>query len=227
MNAHMNRHFIPCLLLGIVGLGFLGAASGNRYDIASPLDGSRPQRFKNEGPRDSVTATGYITVTTPSGEYITDRREVTSLSAHTYEIEGGMRVWEVTLSERSANTIRWYYTKALPVEPVTAGSPSDEGTGGKLDTLDGKKSKAAPAANADPESKLKVPVRKSYPGTTHAHTVEFRTTSLQQLDELYAYLCLMVYGWSPKHERPVEARKIYPFTLEEPAWGDWDNEKDH
>lgn len=220
----MSKQLIPCLLLATVGLCFLGSTFTGKYGLKSPDPGIRPQALKNP----IVSVNGVISVTTPGGEYIIDRRDVMSISAHTYEIDGGMRVWEVTLSERSPNTIRWYFTKLLPTESVTVGSPSDEGTGGKLDTLDGKGTNAPPSKQEkEKESKLIVPVRKSYPSSTHAHTIEYRVRTLEQLDEIYAYFCLMVYGWSPKHERPPEDRAIYPHDIKDPAWNDWDNENDH
>ncbi len=219
----MNKQLIPCLLLGTVGLCFLGAASSGYRNSYEHLEaGIRPLPVKNL----DVSEAGYISVTTPGGEYIVDRRDVSSLSAHNYEIDGGMRVWELTVSERSANTVRFYYTKAIPTEPVKGGNPDQEGVGGKLDSLDGKDAKASPGKK-DTESTLKVPVRKSYPATTHAHTIEFRVGTLEELDEVYAYFCLMVYGWSPRQERAESARTLHPLILKSPPWSDWDNKDEH
>ena len=141
-----------------------------------------------------------------------------SVSCLTYELAGGMRVWEVTVSERSSNTVRFYYSRPVVTPPATAGRPSDEGTGGKLDTLDGKSSaKPGASPSAAPESTLLAPVRKNYPETTCAHTIEFRVSDLPELDGIYSYLTLMVYGWSPKVERPPSARRLRGWTLSSPA----------
>lgn len=208
----------PLLYLGLAvsGLLFMGAQplDSNQIEMR-PL---RPHPIKNI----DVPEAGYLVVTTPGGEWIADRRDVMSVSCHTYELAGGMRVWEVTVSERSSNTVRFYYSKPIETKPASAGSPADEGTGGKLDTLDGK-STAKPAATQAPvkETTLLAPVRKNYPETTHAHTIEFRVADIAELDGIYSYLTLMVYGWSPKAERPPSARKLRIHEVS-PRWHDWD-----
>ncbi len=212
----MNRKILPYLGLALIGLFFLGATdplANTRF-----VSAFRPQPSQN---LPNVPGAGYLVVTTAGGEWICDRRDVMSVSCHTYELAGSVRVWEVTVSERSSNTLRFYCTKPIEVDEVQTGSPSEEGAGGKLDTLTGQ-STTAPASLPTGNSKdtLRVPVRKSYPETTHAHTIEFRVKDLEELDSIYAYLTLMVYGWSPKFERPPSARKLRTHEVP-PAWLDW------
>ena len=212
----MSKHSLLYLGLAASGLLFMGAQNLESDQIE--VGALRPRPGQNR----LVPNAGYLVVTTPGGEWITDRRDVMSVSCHTYEVSAGMRVWEVTVSERSANTVRFYYSKPIAPIPVNAGSPSEEGTGGKLDSLDGKStttSASAPASSR--ESGLIAPVRKDYPETTHAHTIEFRISDLAELDGIYAYLTLMVYGWSPKAERPVEARSPRVHEVSS-SWHDWD-----
>lgn len=212
----MSQPKLLYLGLAVSGLIFMGAQNpgGNQLEVGA----LRPRPGKNI----DVPDAGYIVVTTPGGEWITDRRDVMSVSCHTYELAGGMRVWEVTVSERSSNTVRFYYSKPIETKPASAGSPSDEGTGGKLDPLEGKSSaKPASTQAPDKESTLLAPVRKHYPETTHAHTIEFRVSDLTELDGIYSYLTLMVYGWSAKTERPIEARKPRIHEVS-PRWHDWD-----
>lgn len=212
----MSKNSILYLGLAASGLLFMGAQNlgSNQLEVRA----MRPHPLQNI----DVPGAGYLVVTTPGGEWIADRRDVMSVSCHTYELAGGMRVWEVTVSERSSNTVRFYYSKPIDIIPVSGGSPSDEGTGGKLDTLDGK-STAKPAATQSPVqgSTLAVPVRKNYPETTHAHTIEYRIADLTELDGIYTYLTLMVYGWSPKVERPTTARKLRIHSVS-PPWHDWE-----
>lgn len=206
------------LYLGLAAscLLFMGAQTpiSNQLEVR-PL---RQHPIKNL----DVPEAGYLVITTPGGEWIGDRRDVMSVSCHTYELAGGMRVWEVTVSERSSNIVRFYYSKPIETTPATAGSPSEEGVGGKLDTLDGKSSaKPGSPASTARESKLLAPVRKNYPETTHAHTIEYRVADLTELDGIYSYLTLMVYGWSPKVERPPTARKLRIHSVS-PPWHDWE-----
>ena len=212
----MKKQSILFLGLAASGLLFMGAQNldSNQLEVR-PL---RQHPVRNI----DVPEAGYLVVTTPGGEWIADRRDVMSVSCHTYELAGGMRVWEVTVSERSSNTVRFYYSKPIETIPATAGSPSDEGTGGKLDTLDGKSSaKPGSAPGTVKESALLAPVRKNYPETTHAHTIEYRIGDLTELDGIYSYLTLMVYGWSPKAERPPTARKLRSHSVS-PTWHDWE-----
>jgi hypothetical protein len=217
----MNRKILPYLGLGLMGLFFLGAEdplANTRFVTAF-----RPQPAQNFP---GVPAAGYLVVTTAGGEWICDRRDVMSVSCHTYELAGSVRVWEVTVSERSSNSVRFYYTKPIAMDTAHTGSPSEEGSGGKLDTLTGQSTSAPPGqSSGEDKANLKVPVRKSYPETTHAHTIEYRVKDHEELDSVYAYLTLMVYGWSPKIERPPSARKFRNHEVT-PAWIDWDNTQD-
>ena len=212
----MSKNSILYLGLAASGLLFMGAQNldSNQLEVR-PM---RPHPIQNLG----VPGAGYLVVTTPGGEWIADRRDVMSVSCHTYELAGGMRVWEVTVSERSSNTVRFYYSKPIEIIPVSGSRPSDEGTGGKLDTLDGKSTaKPASTQSSVQGSTLAVPVRKNYPETTHAHTIEYRIADLTELDGIYTYLTLMVYGWSPKVERPPLARKPRIDSVS-PPWHDWE-----
>ncbi|HWB03422.1 MAG TPA: hypothetical protein VG796_10385 [Verrucomicrobiales bacterium] len=209
----MKTTSVLLVLLGISGLLFLGAED-------NLPTGFRPHPRQNT----DVPKAGYLVVTTPAGEYVVDRRDVMSLSSHNYEINGGMRVWEVTVSERSTNTVRFYYTKKIETKAELAGDASDEGEGGKLDKLRRDSGTTRPPLPPQvKESKLRLPVRKDYPATTHSHTIEFRLNKLQDLEEIYSYFTLMVYGWSPKQERPASARDMKVLEVGGPRWSDWDD----
>jgi hypothetical protein len=204
--------------LGLTGLLFVAAESStqNGQPPYGHEFGIRPHPAQNS----DVPRAGYLVVTMPGGEYLIDRRDVISLSAQNYQIQGGMRVWEVTVSERSSHSARFYYTRPLKTAKVHAGDPPDEGEGGKLDKYKDEGASPVPDNPAERESQLTVPVRKEYPATTHAHTIEFRVESLEKLEEIYSYFCLMVYGWSPVQERRKEDRGLRTHVVKE-AWKDW------
>ncbi len=213
----MNKKIL--LYSGLAATGFLFLAADDPSAEPRYVAALRPQPTKNIP---SVPNAGYLVITSSGGEWICDRRDVMSVSCHTYELAGSTRVWEVTISERSSNSVRYYYTKPIQVEPVRAGSPSEEGAGGKLDSLSGQSTSIPAAPTSTEEKGLKVPVRKVYPEATHAHTIEFRVSTLDELNDIYAYLTLMVYGWSPKIERPPDARKLRTMEVT-PVWQDWNN----
>lgn len=211
----MKRNLIICLATGLTGLIFLGATGRSSGYLDWQIIRPHPVQ-NNEMPAQA----GYLVVSCSGGEYVVDRRDIVGLSCHTYYTSSGMQVWEVTASDRSSNTVRWYLTQAVTTPVLRSGSPSDEGTGGKLDPLDKKSSAGDAFVPPPPYTKLELPITKDYPEATHSHSIEFRVSRKNELDDIYAYLCLMVYGWSPQQERPREARNIRVHQTPG-AWNDW------
>lgn len=180
----------------------------------------RPLYFDNK----EVIKGGVIVITLPGGEYIIDRDDIISASSSTYEIQGGMRVWEVLVTERSSHVVRFYYSRPIELKEDREGDENDDP---KLDTA--KTSKSGPdkpgevrKEKRDKESELVAPVRKEYPATTHLAMTEFRTASRDQLNDIYKEITLHVWGWSPQVERPKTARDFKAVEVE-PLWKDWKN----
>lgn len=114
--------------------------------------------------------------TLPGGAYMVRIASIVSVSQHQYLVDGSMRVYEVTIATDSSALARFYY-----IEPATGTGP-----GGYIDNAVKQVSDAAESvvgtAGGQPVWKEVV---KNYPTTTHAHTVEYRLESLQQLNNLY------------------------------------------
>ena len=112
----------------------------------------------------------------PGGIYLVALRSIVSISTHEYVVDAAARVTEVTVATASTVEARFYY-----LEPVTA-TPSSPA----VQTLDTLRQHVQDLSTAHPEVEaVWQKVVKSYPTTTHAHTVEYRLTSKADCQSLY------------------------------------------
>ncbi len=113
-------------------------------------------------------------VTHPGGEYSVDVDAMTSVSLHSFRIEGDYRVWEVAVSDTSSQQVRFYW-----VSPTSANENAPEAS--TSSTKDDVKAKTTGGKDEDEWKK----VMKQYPQATHAHTVEYRVDKLSILSDIY------------------------------------------
>jgi len=121
----------------------------------------------------------------PGGTFEVALRSVTTISSHEYVIEGGIKITEVVIETSSSSTEnRFYYMQA----------PGQNAGGVAGSAVDAVQSRAQAAAdhvtavmggNTTASDLLNTTVVKSYPTTTHAHTVEYRMASLADLTSLF------------------------------------------
>lgn len=106
---------------------------------------------------------------------------IQAISTHEYTIEPLIRVTEMTIETNGPVVARFYY-----IETGTPQSPAGIGQSA-IDLLKEKSGQAA-AAIAGVAGGGKPPwqrVIKTYPATTHAHTVEYRLDSKEQVQRLF------------------------------------------
>ncbi len=115
----------------------------------------------------------------PGGNFIVPLSSITSISQSQYVVDGSMRVTEVSVGTIGSVQGRFYY-----VEPLTPQSPLGVGQS----TLEDLKSRIEEVADRTGGEEVWSKVIKNYPTTTHAHTVEFRLASAEQLAKLYQSL---------------------------------------
>ncbi|MCX7869011.1 MAG: hypothetical protein N2322_03575 [Terrimicrobiaceae bacterium] len=112
----------------------------------------------------------------PGGEYIVRLDAIRSLSMHEYLVEGVARVTEVNIAADASALARFYF-----LEPAVPQAPGGVGQSA-INFLDEKAREAVTRAGAgDALSR----VIKSYPAATHAHTIEYRLGTREQLEKLY------------------------------------------
>lgn len=209
----------PAIILNVILFGLLCMAAkqtgieGEKVNVSY----QRPLYKDNQ----AAVKGGVIAVTLPGGEYVIDRDDVISASASTYLMEGGMRVWEVMITERSSHVVRFYYTRPKIMKGEDKEGEVDEK--GKLTSESdaaGGADKTEEAQDKESDAKdatcLWAPVRKEYPATTHLPMTEFRLTSLKSLEVLYQGIARQVWGWSPMSEGPREFK-----ALDFEGWADW------
>jgi hypothetical protein len=112
----------------------------------------------------------------PGGTYEVLLRSIISVSSHEYLVDNLTRVTEVNVDTNGSTVVRFYY-----LEPVRPSTPSGIGQSA-LDRVQDLAKEAAGRAGAD---QIWQKVTKNYPTTTHAHTVEYRLESKDQLTKLF------------------------------------------
>lgn len=112
----------------------------------------------------------------PGGNYIVALDRISSISKHTYILNGNLEVTEVVIDTNGNALARFYYI--IPV-----GSDSESNVASRIgarteELLDKVGQRAGVNANTA--------VAKQYPNTTHAKTVEFRISSESNLNRLFS-----------------------------------------
>ncbi len=146
-----------------------------------PLSGQEPQDQnaddqKKEAPaEDKSGSPKFWQAELPGGEYMVALDQISSISKHSYILDGALIVNEVTIDTTGQALARFYYIKPITSQGATA-SASDavERTAGLFE-------RTARSQTGG----IQDMVVKKYPVTTHAKTIEYRLLSDTQLDGLY------------------------------------------
>jgi hypothetical protein len=141
--------------------------------IAVPLANVKAQE---SSPTPDQLRRGIWRAELPGGEYIVRLSAITSVSLHEYIVDGAARVAEVNISTSGSQLARFYYIEPYPPKPpLPAGQKV-------LSALEDKAKEVSARVETD-DTRAKVV--KSYPTTTHAHTVEYRLTDRESLNKLF------------------------------------------
>ena len=114
----------------------------------------------------------------PGGVFIVDPVTISSVSSHEYIVDGVARVTELTIATTGAIVARFYY-----LEPLKVKSPVDVGQS-LIDKVDEKIQEGTARLEQAGVEPIWKKVIKNYPLSTHAHTVEYRVESKEQLDKI-------------------------------------------
>jgi hypothetical protein len=112
----------------------------------------------------------------PGGTYEVALRNMISVSIHDYVVDGVARVTEMNIETAGSTEVRFYY-----LEPITPTLPVGQSA---LDKVQELANEAAGRVNPGDEPPWEKVV-KSYPTTTHAHTVEYRLDTKEDLQNLF------------------------------------------
>ncbi len=142
---------------------------GLHGEVSAQSSSSKNTTTETAGPR------RFWQASLPGGDYVVALSQITSVSKHTYILDGGLKVTEVVIDTSGNSLVRFY-----SIIPITEAGGSAVGAGiterGKeiLDRLGDRT-----GANAN------TMVSKQYPTTTHAKTVEYRLANEANLDRLF------------------------------------------
>lgn len=110
------------------------------------------------------------------GVYLVNLGTISSVSIHEYIVDGAAVVTEATISTTGAVVARFYYLEMLtPRSPVGVGQS----------VIDKAQEKAQELADRTGQGEVLRRVVKNYPTTTHAHTVEYRVDTKEQVKKIY------------------------------------------
>jgi len=118
----------------------------------------------------------FFTSKTPGGNCTVRVSSMVSVSMHEYVVDGAARVYEVNIDTTGNALIRYYY-----IEPIRLQSPIGLGQSA-IDKLEDLKNEAQSRLGLEEVARK---VAKSYPTSTHAHTVEYRIDSRENLTKIY------------------------------------------
>ncbi|GAA5136512.1 hypothetical protein GCM10023213_11670 [Prosthecobacter algae] len=164
---------MPMKFLFFALLSLLGSASAIAQNSAPATPASPNQ--------EEVTRDGLWDGKLSGGSYLVRCTQILALSKHEYVADGTARVVEVNLTMNSNMTVRFYY-----LEPVRLEGGGVIGAGQQA--IDKAREMMKDAASRVSPTLTTPKVVKSYPISTHAHTVEFVLSSEERLNSLHASL---------------------------------------
>jgi len=151
----------------------LAATAAHGQTTAPPMPASPGQ--------DEVTRDGLWDGRLKGGTYLVRCNQIIALSKHEYVADAAARVVEVNLTMNSNLTVRFYF-----LEPVRLEGGGVVGAGQQA--IDKARALMQDAAGRLSPTLNEPKVVKSYPLSTHAHTVEFVIKDEERLNALHASL---------------------------------------
>ena len=112
----------------------------------------------------------------PGGQYSVILSAITSVSKHSYILDGTLLVTEVNVDTTGTALARFYF-----IEPIT-----DETNFNALDRIRQRAEQLRNQATTRAGTKADEMAQKSYPTTTHARTIEYRVMTEVELNTLYS-----------------------------------------
>jgi hypothetical protein len=165
----MTLKFLPIFL--VLAIATASFAQGPR----TPR-GAGPATTPDPNATPAPTNIAMWKCTLPGGTYEVAVRSIVSVSTHEFIVDNAARVTEVNIDTFGNTVARFYY-----LEPITAQSPLGIGQSG-IDKLHELAQEVSSRVGLEEVWKK---VSKSYPTSTHAHTVEYRLDSKDEITQLF------------------------------------------
>jgi hypothetical protein len=163
------------LVLSLAAL-LSAVAYGQATKPGAPRPGASPAPGATPGATPDPSRQPLWKCELPGGTYEVALRNIVSVSSHEYLVDSVARVTEVNVDTNGSMVVRFYYLE--PTKPTT---PSGIGQS----AIDRAQDLTKEIAGRVGVEQLWQKVVKNYPTTTHAHTIEYRLESKDQLTKLF------------------------------------------
>lgn len=158
------------------------SSPGGQQNSANQQQGQNEQDEKDketlEGVNDDENRKRRWECSLPGGEYSVNLGAITSVSKHSYVLDGTLLVTEATVDTTGTALARFYY-----IEPITKDT-----TFNALARIQKRAEELRNRGQSRTGTKADEMAQKSYPTTTHARTIEFRIMNEVELNALYKSL---------------------------------------
>jgi hypothetical protein len=144
--------------------------------LSSSAFSQNQNQSQNQNNGLSAGLNGFWEIDCPGGKFVARLDHITSVSQHSYVIDGAVTVFECTVSTSGGLIGRFYH-----IEPVGAGSSTVSGSN-TYNRLKGLANRATDRAGMGDSEHL---VTKHYPDTTHAKTSEYRFKYKDTIGRIY------------------------------------------
>ncbi len=128
---------------------------------------------------DSAQPNRFWTANVGGGQYMVAIERISAISRHKYLLDGNIIVDEVTVDALGQALCRFYF-----LSPVTDAMKGN-GLGAAASRIVDRGREVLDKTAGDAGSDLHNMVIKKFPETTHAHTIEYRVLSAEELTGLY------------------------------------------
>mgnify|MGYP001275415643 FL=1 len=158
------------------------SSPGGQQNSTNQQQGQNEQDEKDkealEGVNDDENRKRRWECSLPGGEYSVNLGVITSVSKHSYVLDGTLLVTEATVDTTGTALARFYY-----IEPITKDT-----TFNALARIQKRAEELRNRGQSRTGTKADEMAQKSYPTTTHARTIEFRIMNEVELNALYRSL---------------------------------------
>ena len=158
------------------------SSPGGQQNSTNQQQGQNEQDEKDkealEGVNDDENRKRRWECSLPGGEYSVNLGAITSVSKHSYVLDGTLLVTEATVDTTGTALARFYY-----IEPITKDTAFNA-----LARIQKRAEELRNRGQSRTGTKADEMAQKSYPTTTHARTIEFRIMNEVELNALYRSL---------------------------------------
>ena len=178
----MKTTFLLTALLALLPLSQLSAQVPSAQAEQQTTEEQKAQEEADkaalEGIEDDENKKRRWQCSLPGGEYSVNIGNITSVSKHSYVLDGTLLVNEVTVDTIGTALARFYF-----IEPITKDTNFNA-----LARIQKRAKELRNRAQSRAGTKADEMAQKSYPTTTHARTIEFRIINEVELNALYSSL---------------------------------------